>query len=153
MKLDLSLIIESPKWKSSLKPYKKTVQAVLEAALAETPLKNKSETFEVAVVLADDAFVQNLNREYRGKNQPTNVLSFPNSSPNLGDIILALETVQREAKEQEKTFRDHTIHLLVHGFLHLLGYDHLQEKDAEKMERKEIKILKNLCITNPYTLK
>ena len=129
--LDLSLIIQSPKWKSRLKPYKKTVQMALDAAFAETLLKNKSETFELAVVLADDEFVQNLNSQYRGKNQPTNVLSFPNSSPNLGDIILALETVECEAKEQGKTFRDHAIHLLIHGFLHLLGYDHLQEKDAE----------------------
>jgi probable rRNA maturation factor len=149
-KLNIALTIQTPLWKSRLKPYKKTVQEILDVALSETNLKNKSEIFEVAVVLADDEFVRGLNKEFRGKDKPTNVLSFPNESPELGDIILAIETIEREAKEQGKTFHEHTAHLLVHGFLHLLGYDHEQEKDAEKMERKEIKILKSLGIKNPY---
>lgn len=149
-KLNITLNIQTPLWKSRLKPYKKTVQEILDAALSETNLKNKAEIFEVAVVLADDDFVQGLNKEFRGKDKPTNVLSFPSESPELGDIILAIETIEREAKEQNKTFREHTAHLLAHGFLHLLGYDHEQEKEAEKMERKEIKILKSLGIKNPY---
>jgi probable rRNA maturation factor len=151
-KLDISLHINHELWKTRLKPYKKTLQIVLEVACAETKLKNQSGIFEIAVVLADDVLVQDLNNKYRGKNQPTNVLSFPSSAfpTELGDIILALETVEKEAREQHKTFRNHTIHLLVHGFLHLLGYDHIEEKDAKKMESKEIKILKKLGIPNPY---
>jgi len=157
-KLNVALTIQTPLWKSRLKPYKKTVQKILNSALAAIPLQNKVENLEVAVVLANDDFVQGLNKEFRGKDKPTNVLSFPSSltsdhrplTSELGDIILAIETIEREAKEQNKTFHDHTAHLLVHGFLHLLGYDHIDEKDAEKMERKEIKILKSIGIKNPY---
>lgn len=151
-KLNIAFHVENQLWKVRLKPYTKTVQMVLEAALAESKLKNKCGDFEIAVVLADDAFVQSLNSQYRGKNKPTNVLSFPSdsSSGELGDIILALETVEKEAKEQRKTFRNHATHLLVHGFLHLIGYDHIEEKEAENMEKMEIKILKKLGIVNPY---
>ncbi len=79
------------------------------------------------------------------------MLSFPSDEPGtLGDLILAFETIEREATEQQKTFRDHTAHLLVHGVLHLLGHDHELEKQASAMEQKEIKILKKLGINNPY---
>lgn len=149
-KLEISFIVNNPLWKIRLKPYKKTVKLALETALLETKLKNKNDVFEVAVVLADNDFVQELNNKYRDKNQPTNVLSFPNQDNNLGDIILAIETIENEAKEQGKTFHNHATHLLVHGFLHLLGYDHIEAKDADKMEKKEIKILSKLVIKNPY---
>jgi len=115
---------------------------------------DKNPVFEIAVVLADDAFIKDLNSQYRGKNKATNVLSFPDEdfsiTNNLGDIVLAFETIEKEAREQEKTFRDHAGHLLVHGFLHLLGHDHMEEKEALIMENKEIKILKKLDINNPY---
>ena len=173
-KLDIAFHVQNPVWKVKLRPYTKTVQEVLEAALAEwvtlsgkksldTSLRwyDKKGDFEIAVVLADDDFVQNLNKQYRGKDKPTNVLSFPDdsfslspkpqaTSLNLGDIILAFETIEKEATEQQKTFRNHSKHLLVHGFLHLLGYDHIKDKDAEIMEKLEIKILKKLGISNPY---
>ncbi len=151
-KLDIAFHVQNPVWKVKLRPYTKTVQVVLEAALSEVKLENKKINFEIAVVLADDAFVQNLNKQYRGKNKPTNVLSFPASleEGELGDIILAFETIEKEAIEQKKTFRNHTKHLLVHGFLHLLGYDHIEDKQAEVMEKIEIKILKKLGISNPY---
>lgn len=150
-KLEITFHINNDLWKSRLRPYTKTVRLALEAALAEC--KPKATQFEVAIVLADDAFVQKLNKDYRGKDKPTNVLSFPSdisASSELGDIILALEAIEREAKEQKKSFRNHTTHLLVHGFLHLLGYDHIEEKQAIIMEGKEIKILKKLGIDNPY---
>ena len=158
-KLDISFHIHNDLWKTRLRPYTKTVQMVLENAFAEiksldTSLRwhDKKTIFEIAVVLADDAFVKDLNSQYRGKNKPTNVLSFPASpqTTELGDIVLALETIEKEAKEQEKTFRNHTIHLLTHGFLHLLGYDHMDEKQAGIMEKIEIKALKKLGVSNPY---
>lgn len=172
-KLDISFHVHNDLWKTKLKPYTKIVRMVLEEAFLEMDSRlpptlklrrtsrgnDKKYVFEIAVVLADDAFVKDLNSQYRGKNKPTNVLSFPTSSltpdlrpliPDLGDIILALETIENEAKEQGKTFRSHAIHLLVHGFLHLLGYDHIEDKQAEIMEKLEIKILRKLGISNPY---
>ncbi len=154
--LDISFHTYNDSWKARLKPYQKTIRNILEAAVSEMKLKaaSKGQKTEIAVVLADDAFVKDLNNQYRGKNKPTNVLSFPDGdfavTNNLGDIVLAYETIQKEALEQGKTFRDHAAHLLVHGFLHLLGHDHLDEKEAAIMENKEINILKKLGINNPY---
>jgi len=115
------------------------------------------EPAEVSVVLADDDFVHVLNRNYRGKDKPTNVLSFenkekpPKGQPWMaGDIIVAYETVKKEAKELKIPFLAHLAHLLVHGTLHLQGYDHLNDKEAEKMESKEIKIMAKLGYPNPY---
>lgn len=112
---------------------------------------------EVSLVLADDAFITELNRDYRGKNNPTNVLSFETAMKPIkgqpfvaGDIIVAYETVAREAHEQGKSFTEHLAHLLIHGTLHLLGEDHLTDKQATKMEAKEIKIMKQLGYDNPY---
>lgn len=163
-KLDISFHVHNDLWKTRLRPYTKTVRTVLEETFSE--LKKDMDTdfrrydnFEIAVVLADDAFVKDLNSQYRGKNKPTNVLSFPANSLNtdhrqltteLGDIVLAIETIEKEAKDQRKTFRSHTTHMLIHGFLHLFGYDHIHDKQAENMEKLEIKILKKLGISNPY---
>lgn len=112
---------------------------------------------EVSLVLADDAFIHQLNYQYRGKDMPTNVLSFEtgNVPPRgvlwlAGDIIIAYETVLKEAKAQNKTFEAHLAHLLVHGALHLQGYDHLEEKEAQKMEKLEVKLMNLLGFDNPY---
>lgn len=106
---------------------------------------------EISIVLTDDAHIRTLNRDYRHKDKPTNVLSFPQDLGDmLGDVILALETLQRESLEQEKTFEQHLTHLTVHGTLHLLGYDHENDEDAAEMESLEIKILALLGIKNPY---
>ena len=106
---------------------------------------------EISLVLADDALIQGLNKQYRGKDKPTNVLSFPQDEEfSLGDIVLALETIEKEAREQNKTFRDHVIHLTVHGTLHLLGHDHENPDEAADMEELEIRILHKLGINNPY---
>lgn len=106
---------------------------------------------EVSLVLADNAFVQNLNREYRGQDKPTNVLSFPQDDPHiLGDIIMAYETVRDEAAAQDKSFEHHAAHLAVHGALHLVGYDHENEEEAEDMEQLEVRILEEMGIKNPY---
>jgi probable rRNA maturation factor len=112
------------------------------------------------LILSNDVNVADLNRLWRGKNQPTNVLSFPmdESYPlleserrALGDIILAYETVLCESRTQGKIFHDHVIHLLVHGMLHLLGYDHEIDHDAEEMEDCERGILARLGIQDPYS--
>ncbi len=111
---------------------------------------------EVSVLFADDAFVRDLNARWRGQDKPTNVLSFPAAPENipgprmLGDIVLAYETVAREAREAGKTFEHHTAHLLVHGFLHLLGFDHETDDEAADMEARETRILETLDIPDPY---
>lgn len=105
----------------------------------------------IAIQLADDAAVQALNAQFRGKNKPTNVLSFPDGEEGrLGDIILAYETIAREAEAQGKQFADHVSHLVVHGVLHLMGYDHETDTDATAMEHKEVIVLRAMGIANPY---
>jgi len=124
-------------------------RALNAAAKAETA------TGEVALLLADDAEIARLNAQFRGKDAPTNVLSFPagpgeGDSGFIGDIALAAETIAREAENQGKSFDNHAAHLVVHGFLHLLGYDHGNDADAEAMEARERAILASLGISDPY---
>ena len=106
------------------------------------------------MALINDSDMQALNKKWRGKDKPTNVLSFPDSGPApvLGDIVIAFETVHREAEAANKPVQDHFIHLLVHGFLHLTGYDHMNDQDAKIMEALEISILTNFNIDNPYEI-
>lgn len=155
---NISIQLHDPRWKKALRPYCKTVRTAVEAALKGAGFRIRDSGFgeeRITVVLANNSFIRELNKQYRGKDTATNVLSFPESRiPNpesyIGDIILAFETIEREAKEQGKSFKHHAIHLLVHGTLHLLGHDHEDDKDAARMEKLEIKILEKLGITNPY---
>jgi probable rRNA maturation factor len=108
---------------------------------------------EVSLVFADDAAMRELNRQWRDRDRPTNVLSFPQSPVMgglIGDVVLGFETVQREAGLEGKRLDDHIAHLVVHGFLHLLGYDHVNEEDAEHMERLEREGLHRIGIADPY---
>jgi len=110
---------------------------------------------ELSVLLCDDAFIADLNKRWRNKDGPTNVLSFPAggdvaTAPILGDVIVAFETTAREAVEEGKTFRNHFTHLVVHGFLHILGFDHATEAEAETMEALECEVLAALGIEDPY---
>jgi probable rRNA maturation factor len=116
---------------------------------------------EVAVMLTDDEGIRTLNRNWRGFDKPTNVLSFPALQPTgpvgeddpprmLGDIAIAYETMRREADEAAKPFDHHLSHLTVHGFLHLIGYDHESDDEAEEMEALETEILARLGIPDPY---
>jgi probable rRNA maturation factor len=106
----------------------------------------------VTILLTSDEAVRELNWQYRGKNKPTNVLSFPpaNDDTYLGDIAIAYGVTKKEAVASKKAFASHAIHLAVHGILHLLGYDHVRLPDARKMEALEISILSDLGIPNPY---
>jgi len=142
---DIDIAVQSDVWADSQGLIHNSIRAVLN--VLDTPRVG-----ELSIVLSDNAQVKVLNREYRGKNKPTNVLSFPISppAPMLGDIVLAYETVEREATEKGAAFEAHMMHLLIHGFLHLQGYDHENESDAEVMEALEIKALKTLKISNPY---
>lgn len=111
---------------------------------------------EVSLLFTDDAHIRRLNRQYRSKDKPTNVLSFPGPSdgdvfgPLVGDLVLARETIAREAALEDTSFEDHLTHLIVHGFLHLLGYDHELEGEAVLMEGLETAILAGLGIADPY---
>jgi len=140
----------------------RAARAALDAA-GVANLDLASGAVEVSIVLGDDALARRLNREWRGKDVPTNVLSFPaqdfaGSAPSLpngailplGDIVLAFETIRGEAAAQGKALADHLSHLVVHGTLHLLGFDHLAEAEAERMEGLERGILAALGIADPY---
>lgn len=129
-----------------------TVRAALAGAGAELGAA------EVSLLLSDDAEVHALNRRWRGKDSPTNVLSFPGGEDGkapgapvmLGDVVLALETVAREAEAQGKPLLDHVRHLIVHGVLHLLGHDHERAREAARMEALERRILAGLGVPDPY---
>lgn len=146
--LSVDILTECPLWEGREQGLSR---ALARAAQAE------GVTGEVSLLLADDAAIAALNRDFRGKDRPTNVLSFPPGAGApavdkqfLGDIALAAETILAEAKIQGKTPEDHAAHLVVHGFLHLLGYDHEIESEAEAMEARERAILAELGIADPY---
>ena len=157
----IDVIVRSVRWRK--RPSAKTIvkRAVLAAAEAVSTPRT-----ELAIVLSDDSAIRALNRDWRGKDAPTNVLSFPaakpgtrsgtrpgkarSPSPYIGDIVIAYQTVAREAAAEGKPFSHHLAHLAVHGFLHLLGYDHESDRDAHQMERLERRILKRLAVPDPY---
>lgn len=108
---------------------------------------------EVSFLLTNDDEVHKLNKEFRGKDKPTNVLSFETEDEEmLGDIVISIDTVLRECEEQKKEFKNHFIHLIIHGFLHLLGYDHLDDKEADEMEKLEIDIMEKMGLESPYEI-
>ncbi len=120
--------------------------------IANAATGKKYDGSEASITLVNDKYIQKINKKYRGINKPTNVLSFElGDSVLLGDIFISLDTVMREAKQENISVEEHTAHMVVHGILHLLGYDHIKDSDAEKMEKRETVILKNLGYKNPYT--
>lgn len=190
-RVDIALSIEDQRWDAAVADVEmlceRAARSALASAHAQDPDWLPEGPIEMSVVLADDDTVQELNKNYRGKDKPTNVLSFALYaddggdegedegaeaeeqdddatdegdveflSPDapvpviLGDVILAFETVEREAREQRKAFADHLAHLVTHGVLHLLGYDHIEDSEAEQMERLETQILSGLGIADPY---
>jgi probable rRNA maturation factor len=149
----IEVAIEAKDW-ASLEAPSKLVQTAILAAVEGSGLVLAANA-EISVVLCGDAFIRELNREWRGYDAPTNVLSFPAggdpaSASLLGDIVIAFETASREAFEAGKPLRDHVAHLLVHGFLHLIGHDHVEAAEAAAMETLERAILGRLGIDDPY---
>jgi probable rRNA maturation factor len=145
--ISCDIVLESELWPDERIMRKLTgrVKAVLEGHMKG----------HIDFVFSDDSMVHVLNREWRGKDKPTNVLSFPDGDEvegkiHLGDVILAHETITREAEELGVPFDDHLTHLLIHGCLHLVGYDHMTEEEAKVMESLEIQLLASLGIKDPY---
>lgn len=150
--IDIAIIVNDDAWPENLDA--RAEEAVLAALrLAKPKIKGAA---ELSILLTNDEEQHALNKEWRGKDSSTNVLSFPQIEPFgpvvgiLGDITLARETLEREAVEQGVTFEAHFTHLVVHGFLHTLGYDHLTDDEAETMESLETAILATLGIDDPY---
>ena len=153
--LTLELRLQSRRWRE-LGDLRPRIEAAIAAGLAEARLR-PLEGAELSLLLTDDKRIRAVNREWRGFDKPTNVLSFPAvppervaSSPVLGDIVLALETLTREAEAEGKSLGDHLSHLVIHGLLHLLGEDHETEAEAQRMEAMETAALARLGIPDPY---
>ncbi len=166
----IDLELKSKKWNEE-KNIEKLVEKICQKIIPLTDLKKlltKNFTLEIAVSLVSDAQIKKINQQFRDKNKATDVLSFSNLDENLirqiglkkavgpsnylllGDIVIAYETVKKESLAQKKKFHEHLTHLILHSILHLIGFDHEDEKMAKIMENLEIKILKTLKIQNPY---
>ena len=148
--LKIDVLVESNLWRRRAQAAAAARRAVTKAANALSTPRS-----ELAIVLTDDSTIRLLNRDWRGVDAPTNVLSFPapragGDRPFIGDIVLAYETIAAEARAERKPFAHHFAYLAVHGFLHLLGYDHERKRDAEVMEEAERDILRRLRIPVPY---
>lgn len=165
MQLDIDYVINDDNWKKYINEADinifisrifDTIVDILEYKL------NKKNIIELSITFTNDREIKEINKNYRGIDKTTNVLSFPlfekefleiyKKSPyiSLGDIMLSIETIENEAKEQSKTFNNHLIHLIVHSILHLFGFDHIKDIEADVMENLEIKVLEKLSIQNPY---
>ena len=147
----VDIVVESRLWRDQ-----RGVEPLLRRTIAEAAAMLSTSDAELAIVLTDDSAIRRLNQRWRGKDEPTNVLAFAakvasDAPPRLiGDIVIAYETLVREAAGQHKPFKDHLAHLAVHGFLHLCGHDHAADDEARIMEGLEIAILARLGIPNPY---
>jgi len=157
--LEIAVSVHDTAWLDALGDLEQQARRAVSAVLRQ--LDAGTAPLEISLVFTDDAEQRGLNRDYRHKDCATNVLSFPNMDDTdvappeelprlLGDVVLARETIACEAVEQGKSLADHTMHLLIHGTLHLLGYDHLEAADAAEMEALETEILAGLGIADPY---
>ena len=150
--LKIDVLVASGRWK-----YDGKIRSLVRRAVSRAAATLSTTGTELAIVLTDDSAIRLLNRDWRGIDAATNVLSFPAKNAHgktlgrpLGDIVLAYETIAREARNEGKPFAHHVAHLAVHGFLHLVGFDHERDEDAAAMERAEGDILRQLTIPNPY---
>jgi len=153
--IDIDILLAAASWGDEADWRPLLARAVaMAAAMADAEITPAA---ELSVLLTDDAGIRVINRDHRGLDKPTNVLSFPQDDPDsdaygplLGDIVVAYETVAREAGEVGISLSDHVCHMIVHGFLHLLGYDHMDDDEAEEMEGLETAILGRLGVADPY---
>ena len=146
--LTVDVMVGSELWKDA-----GILQAAVRRAVTRAAAMLSTRDAELAIVLTDNSTIRALNRDWRDVDKATNVLAFPAGNAaagHLGDIVLAFETIAREARSERKPLAHHLAHLAVHGFLHLVGYDHERPKDALEMERTERKILSQLAIPDPY---
>jgi probable rRNA maturation factor len=151
----VEFVATSPRWRAVL-PARALARETIAAAVAESGVA-LARGAELCIHLADDDHIRALNARWRGLDKPTNVLSFPAAEPAdlatarlIGDVVLAFETVAREAADEHKPLADHYRHLVAHGFLHLIGFDHDSEAGAERMEAMETRILARLGVADPY---
>ncbi|MEM8936754.1 MAG: rRNA maturation RNase YbeY [Pseudomonadota bacterium] len=143
----IELVIDETQWNEALTD----ASAVAEQALAAATALEPAVQGEIAILLASDTKMRHLNAEFRGKHAPTNVLAFPGDENGfLGDIALGFETCRREADAAGRSLRDHATWLIVHGILHLIGYDHQTDEQAVVMEARESEILRSMGIADPY---
>jgi probable rRNA maturation factor len=164
-RLSIAVSVEDPSWSKLAPDAARLLRRAARDALAEAKedgWRGSRVGHEISFVLTDDKRMRALNRAYRGKDKPTNVLSFAALDADrpkaampwlLGDVVLASGVVAREAKAQRKKIQHHLSHLAVHGVLHLLGYDHERQEDAEAMEALEVAALAGMGIANPYELR
>jgi probable rRNA maturation factor len=150
--VEIELVVQAPAW-GGTKEWEQIFLPAAEIAISSTP--GLTDPVQLCVLLSDDQRIAFHNKQWRGKSSPTNVLSFPapglvREKGFLGDIIMSIETLQREAKDQRKPLSQHALHLFVHGLLHLLGHDHGNAGDAQVMESMEKKILLELGQPDPY---
>lgn len=161
--VDLTLVLHDARWRSLVPNTEQFARSVIMEALkaipGRVPKPKKDRLPEIACLFTNDAEIRILNRQFRGKDKATNVLSFaadrsapaPDEQPVIiGDLILSVDTIQAEAGDQGKTFANHTAHMLVHGILHLFEYDHEHDSEAEDMEKLEREVLGRLGIADPY---
>ena len=165
MKIVASVIKEYKAWNKHLEINVQFIKTISDAVMQHLPNYSTVKVVELSVLCTSNDRMQLLNDEFRSKNKPTNVLSFPDTYINpksalafapsedyiyLGDIAFGLEIITQEALEQSKSFQDHFTHLLIHGILHLLGFDHDDTEDAHTMQHLEIEILRAMSIASPY---
>jgi len=137
-------------------PSTQQMQRWVELALNNTPGAERIQDAELTIRIVDETEITELNKQYRKKDGTTNVLSFPFESdieleiPLLGDLVICASIVAKEAKQQQKSLQAHWAHMIIHGTLHLLGYDHITESEASEMESMEIDLLQQLGFSNPY---
>ena len=167
--INYNIVVESDGWKDSIPQHNDLVNKSVDnmCKYIDTPEILRDKKNEINIILTNDKNMRILNEDFRNQDKSTNVLSFAliddenimqvieqceeyNENIPAGDVIIALETIEREAKEQNKDLNHHFQHILIHGILHIMGYDHINEEDALIMEEVEVKLLSNLNIANPY---
>ncbi len=153
MSLSVDIVVNAPAWEAVPE-----LEALAGRVVAEAKARSRvrlAKDCELCISFCDDAEIRALNAQWRGQDKPTNVLSFPTpgplaKKPLLGDIVIAFETVASEAREQDKSLADHAAHMIIHGFLHLIGYDHETTDEAEIMEALERRVAKALGMNDPF---